>query len=429
MPTLLWADQPGGSPPHQIPVRPAPALPEGFEITAGFTFTTMNHVVIQNNYIHNTSGRCFAGNSNVATTYSTFFNNIIEFCGGFGPGQAQGMLLGGNHNLIDSNTFRHVEDGIALYGDRNVVRNNHFGPIANTEVGTQHPDTLESAGSSGDFALTHLIYEGNVIQDWCPGNANCHATNISDVNHIGVAYDVMRFSAASNIGGGSWGADRNDDHQYFYNLSVTYVNQAGGSNVDLNCLTITGASASNCRFINDVVQNVVPNGQWSPVSTDDGASTGFIENHNAVFNTGYSGSWKGPKISSSGNNFSATDLFDQNPLFVNPGPTNADLHLQSSSPMIGAGGPLTTAVGAGTSTSLTVADAGFFQDGYSGIVQADWIRIGASTTVQISSINYSTNVITLANRCQLEQRTSGLPLQGLEWQGCAKWSKSRYWGI
>jgi len=47
---------------------------------------------------------------------------------------------------------------------------------------------------------------------------------------------------------------------------------------------------------------------------------------------------------------------------------------------------------------LTVADADYFQDG-SGIpgVQADWIRIGANTTVQISSVNYSTNVITLAD--------------------------------
>jgi len=60
---------------------------------------------------------------------------------------------------------------------------------------------------------------------------------------------------------------------------------------------------------------------------------------------------------------------------------------------------LTTASASGSSsTSLTVADASFFQDG-AGItgVQADWIRIGLTNTVQISSINYSSNVITLAN--------------------------------
>src|ERR1019366_1182658 len=45
-----------------------------------------------------------------------------------------------------------------------------------------------------------------------------------------------------------------------------------------------------------------------------------------------------------------------------------------------------------------VNDAGFFQNGY-GIpgVQPDWIRVGATTTAQIVSINYNTNALTLAN--------------------------------
>ena len=52
----------------------------------------------------------------------------------------------------------------------------------------------------------------------------------------------------------------------------------------------------------------------------------------------------------------------------------------------------------GSGTSLVVNDAAFFSDGY-GLtgVQPDWIRVGASTTVQIASINYDTNIITLAN--------------------------------
>jgi hypothetical protein len=47
---------------------------------------------------------------------------------------------------------------------------------------------------------------------------------------------------------------------------------------------------------------------------------------------------------------------------------------------------------------LTVSNAGFFSDGY-GLagVQPDWIRVGDTTTVHISSVNYSTNVIALAN--------------------------------
>jgi len=101
-----------------------------------------------------------------------------------------------------------------------------------------------------------------------------------------------------------------------------------------------------------------------------------------------------------------------NPLFVNasgipPGDktdsTLPDLNLQSGSPAINTGGALTTVAVAdtGSGTSLMVSDGRYFQDGTyapSGTVQADWIAVGTvSNVVQISSINYSTNTITLAN--------------------------------
>ena len=78
--------------------------------------------------------------------------------------------------------------------------------------------------------------------------------------------------------------------------------------------------------------------------------------------------------------------------------SSTDLHLQAGSPARGAGTHLTTVASTdkGSGTSLIVNDAGFFQDG-SGIVNADWIRVGASNTVQIASISYSTNTITLAS--------------------------------
>jgi hypothetical protein len=62
---------------------------------------------------------------------------------------------------------------------------------------------------------------------------------------------------------------------------------------------------------------------------------------------------------------------------------------------------LTTTVGAGSSsTALTVADANAFYDGWNIVGEVgDYIYIGANagsaTLSQISSINYSTNVITL----------------------------------
>ena len=101
-----------------------------------------------------------------------------------------------------------------------------------------------------------------------------------------------------------------------------------------------------------------------------------------------------------------------NPLFVNASltPTSdktdsslPNLNLQSGSYTINQGRALTTVALAdtGSGTYLIVSDARYFQDGtYAppGTSQADWIAIGTvSNIVQISSINYSTNMITLAN--------------------------------
>jgi hypothetical protein len=110
-----------------------------------------------------------------------------------------------------------------------------------------------------------------------------------------------------------------------------------------------------------------------------------------------------------------------NPLFVNASTTPSDpgdrtlpnLNLQSNSPAIDKGGALTTVAAGdpGSGTTLVVSDSTFFQDGSyapAGKVQPDWIAVGTATnTVQISSIDHSTNTITLANSIS---RTSGAPV-------------------
>jgi len=155
---------------------------------------------------------------------------------------------------------------------------------------------------------------------------------------------------------------------------LVFTNGDTGANVINNILMDDWrlASADYCIFL------------------DSSSLSGFTENHNLCYLTGWTGSWQNPN-----GPYSGTDIFNQDPKFVNE---MSDLHIQAGSPAIGAGGPLTTAVGSGaSSTSLTVANAGFFSDGY-GItgVQPDWIRIGPSATAQIASVNYSSNVITLA---------------------------------
>jgi hypothetical protein len=83
----------------------------------------------------------------------------------------------------------------------------------------------------------------------------------------------------------------------------------------------------------------------------------------------------------------------------NCGTTSYDFSLQSGSPALNAGTFLTTVASgdSGSGTSLVVTDAGFFQDGYTGIVTPDCVAVTAvSNTACITAINYSTNTITLA---------------------------------
>ncbi|RPH51738.1 MAG: choice-of-anchor D domain-containing protein [Desulfobacteraceae bacterium] len=82
-----------------------------------------------------------------------------------------------------------------------------------------------------------------------------------------------------------------------------------------------------------------------------------------------------------------------------------DLSLSVTSPAINQGTYLTSANGAGSSSiTLVVADASYFQDGTWGsdlamaTLEADQIAIGTvGNVVRISSINYTTNTITLAS--------------------------------
>jgi len=98
-----------------------------------------------------------------------------------------------------------------------------------------------------------------------------------------------------------------------------------------------------------------------------------------------------------------------NPSFISTNvsdPTSTllpNLRLNDGSGAINIGVPLTTASGGGSaSTSLTVADALYFQDGTWGSVlaghQADRIAVGSVTNiVTISSIDYTNQIITLAS--------------------------------
>jgi len=74
-----------------------------------------------------------------------------------------------------------------------------------------------------------------------------------------------------------------------------------------------------------------------------------------------------------------------------------DFSLRSNSPAIDAGKALTSTSNFGSnSTQLRVVDANFFFDGYGIVGEGDVIQIGSAAPVKITGINYTTDVVTLA---------------------------------
>lgn len=377
----------------------------GFEITgANIAFTAISHVIIQNNYIHNTTNRCIQGPtvSPPASSYDSVLNNIMTYCGGltYATGMLAAMdVYNGDHWLIDGNSISHVAEGIQLYGDKHVVRNNVIGPVTAAEEGSNHGDSLEYTCTSGGVPLTRMLYEHNLTHDW--RGSNNHVFLFRNTGSCAMNTNIVRYSGAYNVGSGWSANDTNSVGTHTYNVSL--------SNLYLD----TGGALENWTFTNGDIDNKIINALqsnvWQSSGTiwclyvDPSSSSGFVENHNLCYN-GSDHNWQGPP-STGGNSYDTSDIFNQDPLFVDP---SSNLNLQSGSPALGAGGPVTTvAVGdSGSGTSLVVNDAAYFSDGY-GIVNADWIRVGASTTVQISSINYATNTITLTSGIS---RSSGNPV-------------------
>lgn len=292
-----------------------------------------------------------------------------------------GVIAYGDRNRIEHNEFINTDgDCMNLGGLNVVVRDNYCHDV--NEASGQHIDFVQVVGGA-TVTLSFSLLEGN-IEKHCYGGGNCHFIQIrasggqiadTIITRYNYLYDTDNEFAA--YGDPTDGNTVPNGH--VYNNTVTagpMINDTGGG---------AGFANGGAHTRNNIFYNFVTGGT-SPIlflSTGDG-------NGDLAVTTGYSGSWASPYSSEA----TYSSLHNQDPLFANY-PTDGTL--QAESPAVGAGVALTTTVGTGTnSTALTVADSRYFQPGWAG-TEADWIRVGASTTVQISSIDYTNNIITLAN--------------------------------
>lgn len=342
----------------------------------------------QYNWIHN---------SVIANTGRMFYNgSFVQTTMGLQIGIPGYDKVSGNNSITDNVFYCNGHHNIETFTKYNVIANNFIHDEGCMENSTGY-GTNYSADSNGKWGHRNIqIYDGfgeegkyNLIEgnrlgpsgaapedDGGDGFTLTAPKNIFRYNTI---YSAQNNGLLLKTGSGSL-ADNNRIYNNTFFNSGRYRNHA------------TMWQGCNIRWygsykrVGNVIKNNLLYKSGSGYDFCGGATT--VNTDNTV-----TSNW----LTSNGNpgfvNASTTVLDDEN---------TPDLSLLSTSTAAKGGVHLTTAVGAGTkSTTLVVADALYFQDGTWGSplagYQADWIAIGGTANaVQISSINYATNTITLA---------------------------------
>jgi hypothetical protein len=362
----------------------------GLEITnplgnGVFAQTGAHHAIIENNTIHSPGGHCIRfglGTSNDVTIRK----NTMYGCGGVGISFISGnaAVSPGDRLLIENNEISSMVDQDMVYigGNYVVIRNNYFHDYATT-TGV-HLDGIQHSG----MPFSYVLIEGNVNRNCTDPMGNCHAFITRNQTAAPADTIIYRYNYAQNLDGPYYvmiGGSGDDVR----NVRVYNNTSAGGVGTE----KLWSASATGVGFTNApngvAKNNIVYNrtgsvfySPWHGAAQSDG---------NLAYTSGYSGEWQNPYSVES----TYANLRNLNPLFENY-PTDASLG--AGSPARAAGVALTAVATAdtGSGATLLVQDARYFQPGWAG-VNADWIRIGATTKARISSIDYTTNKITLAS--------------------------------
>lgn len=264
--------------------------------------------------------------------------------------------------LIEDNTISHVADYLNPAGtpSRLVFRNNTMGPA--DDGSAYHIDGIQPNATT-----TFGLMEGNISVDNANSDNHFFLNQLEDSDNWIIRYNLTNRSN----GGFDW---RNADNHHLYN-NTFYDNYAYSVS---NFQILMTSSLDNVARNNIWYRSVSPGG--NPYAFGNGTST-IDKDYDLYFDQG------SPQ---------EDNAVNADPSFTDA--DNDDFTLQGGSPAIDAGGPLTTvsSTDSGTGAELIVGNALLFQDGWAG-VDPDWIAVGnATNTVQISSIDYDTNTITLA---------------------------------
>jgi len=355
--------------------------------------------LIQDNYIHNT----YADGIRVAYG-STSNNNIIRHnsldhvdwlsLGNNTACEGRNISVEGNHNLIEYNTIGYGLDRIKAYGVGNVIRNNYDSGTGTAETDYTktspypfHIDTVQ-IDPENNVISSQVLVDRNFAQNNLSASGNGHFVIVQDtLGNGGFKQFIVRFNVVAHFGE-AFSIMQQINDTWFYNNTVVDIFNALYNNQP--ACTWNSPAGNTSRWINVSFDNCPDMASTPNIIDTSNRPTSFSFDYGHRYAVGAANS-----LPSGTHNVGGASAPSVDPVFTNSGADNYTI--QGSSPLKGAGGPVTTASAAGTnSTSLTVAAANGLFDGW-GIADADWIKIGASGSyVQIASINYSTNVVTLS---------------------------------
>ncbi len=336
--------------------------------------------LVQDNVIHGING----ANGGFVEAYNTVNNNNIIRANtfqdiGIVPGCKTlgiSVMIRGNHNLIEYNSFGRGDDKTNIFGKYNIVRNNYMGPMLEKDIPAVDPhiDDMQSYNSKGLLFDTNL-FERNFSNQNDTDNAHCFFIR----NTIGekIRHLIARFNVSSRNGSFVSQLENVDAVWIYNNTFVDIQDRVPVERKDNYAVSLNGLFGGHSSWKNNTFTRASRNIGGEILFIAQAASADQDYNH-----TFLSGAARGTH-----------SITGKDPRFSDE--RNLDFTLTERSPLHGAGGPLTYTKNSGnSSTMLAVEDAGGLCDGW-GIVDGDFISIGRVGYVQIRSVDYELNLIEL----------------------------------
>ena len=294
-------------------------------------------------------------------TYNKLIDSVLN------DGNDSVTIQQSDHNLIAGNTIAEGRHSIFSLrcSNYNVLRNNTF---TNTE---QKIGEIYDCEGTSDAPIIYDATKHNLVD----GNrfTYTHASS-KDYDYNGIQYAGQNGIVRRN---------------------VFYDNQGGGVNFQVY------SNESLYNYGNRVYNNTFFNNHCYGLAASGSATSSQYRDNRVRNNLLYKNVGCGGESAQTGIGNSAAVILDNNAIVTTAPPfmneATHDLRLQSTSSLIDTGAFVTTTTAAGSGTSMTVADASWFYDGFQIVGElGDLVQLdGQTQTARIVAINYSTSTLTL----------------------------------